>query len=152
MSGRRQAGFISILPRSGLRFSSRAEIGLTPVLSMFKWLADTGSRRTAWFFLAVRNSNDVALRDEINEVANRNKQQFHTITLFSDPTDKCIEGTDFDCRGFLSVDVLKRYLGTSNYEFYICGPPPMMEATVKALAGWGCRRPIYTLKRSAPDR
>ncbi len=112
-------------------------IGLTPVLSMFKWLADTGSRRTAWFFLAVRNSNDVALRDEINEVANRNKQQFHTITLFSDPTEKCIEGTDFDCRGFLSVDVLKRYLGTSNYEFYICGPPPMMEATVKALAGWG---------------
>ena len=112
-------------------------IGLTPVLSMFKWLADTGSRRTAWFFLAVRNGNDVALRDEINEVANRNKQQFHTVTLFSDPTEKCIEGTDFDCRGFLSVDVLKRYLGTSNYEFYICGPPPMMEATVKALVGWG---------------
>jgi ferredoxin-NADP reductase len=112
-------------------------IGLTPVLSMFKWLADTGSRRTAWFFLAVRNGNDVALRDEINDVASRNRQQFHTVTLFSDPTEKCVEGSDFDCRGFLSVDVLKRYLGTSNYEFYICGPPPMMEATVKALLSWG---------------
>lgn len=112
-------------------------IGLTPVLSMFKWLADTGSRRTAFFFLAVRNGNDVALRDEIEEIANKNRQHFHAITLFSDPTEQCVEGKDFDCRGFLTVDVLKRYLGTSNYEFYICGPPPMMEAMVKALLEWG---------------
>lgn len=112
-------------------------IGLTPVLSMFKWLADTGSRRTAWFFLAVRNGNDIALRDEINEVASKNREQFRTVTLYSDPTVHCVEGTDFDCKGFLNVDVLKRYLVTSNYEFYICGPPPMMEATVKALLDWG---------------
>lgn len=112
-------------------------IGLTPVLSMFKWLADTGSRRTAWFFLAVRNSNDIAMRDEIRDVADKNRQQFHTVTLYSEPTSECIEGSDYDCKGFLSVDVLKRYLKTSNYEFYICGPPPMMEATVKALLDWG---------------
>ena len=112
-------------------------IGLTPVLSMFKSLAGSGSRRTAWFFLAVRNGNDVALRDEIIEVANSNKEQFRVITLYSDPTEHCVEGKDFDCRGFLNVEVLKRYLGTSNYEFYICGPPPMMEAMVKALLDWG---------------
>ena len=112
-------------------------IGLTPVLSMFKWLGDTGSRRAAWFFLAVRNGNDIALRDEIQDVVNKNKQQFHAVTLYSEPTDQCIEGKDYDCKGFLSIDVLKRYLKTSNYEFYICGPPPMMEATVKALLDWG---------------
>ena len=112
-------------------------IGLTPVLSMFKWLAETGSRRTAWFFLAVRNCNDVALRDEIQDAASKNKQQFHVVTLYSDPTDQCVEGKDYDCRGFLSIDVLKRYLKTSNYEFYVCGPPPMMEAVVKALLDWG---------------
>jgi ferredoxin-NADP reductase len=112
-------------------------IGLTPVLSMFKWLADTGSRRTAWFFLAVRNGNDIALRDEIRDAAEKNREQFRTVTLYSDPTEQCIEGTDYDCKGFLSVDVLKRYLKTSNYEFYVCGPPPMMEAVVKALKEWG---------------
>jgi ferredoxin-NADP reductase len=112
-------------------------IGLTPVLSMFKWLADTGSRRTAWFFLAVRNSNDIALRDEIRDVADKNRQQFHTVTLYSEPTDRCIEGRDYDYKGFLSVDVLKGYLKTSNYEFYICGPPPMMAAVVKSLLDWG---------------
>jgi uncharacterized protein len=112
-------------------------IGLTPVLSMFKWLAESGSRRTAFFFLAVRNGNDVALRNEIAEIANRNTQQFRAVTLFSEPTEQCVEGKDFDCKGFLTVDVLKRYLGTSNYEFYICGPPPMMDAMVKALVAWG---------------
>lgn len=112
-------------------------IGLTPVLSMFKWLADTGSRRTAWFFLAVRNGHDIALRDEIRDAASKNQQQFHTVTLYSEPTDQCIEGKDFDCKGFLTVDLLKGYLKTSNYEFYICGPPPMMEAVVKALLEWG---------------
>jgi ferredoxin-NADP reductase len=133
-------------PAGGFHLDSTSErpavfiaggIGLTPVLSMFKWLADSGSRRTAWFFLAVRNGNDVALRDEINEVASKNREQFRTVTLYSDPTEHCVEGKDFDCKGFLSVEVLKRYLGTSNYEFYICGPPPMMEAMVKALVGWG---------------
>jgi ferredoxin-NADP reductase len=112
-------------------------IGLTPVLSMFKWLADTGSRRTAWFFLAVRNSNDIALHDEIREAASKNSQQFHAVTLYSEPTIQCIEGKDYDCKGFVTVDVLTRYLKTSNYEFYICGPPPMMEAVVKALLDWG---------------
>lgn len=112
-------------------------IGLTPVLSMFKWLADTGSSRTAWFFLAVRNGNDVALRDEINKIVSSNKERFRSVTLFSDPTEHCVEGRDFDCKGFLNVEVLKRYLGTSNYEFYICGPPPMMEIMVKALLDWG---------------
>jgi uncharacterized protein len=112
-------------------------IGLTPVLSMFKWLADTGSKRTAWFFLAVRNSNDIALRDEIRDVADKNKAQFRAVTLYSEPTDQCVEGEDYDFKGFLNIDVLKRYLKTSNYEFYTCGPPPMMEAIVKALLDWG---------------
>jgi hypothetical protein len=125
-------------------------IGLTPVLSMFKWLADTGSRRTAWFFLAVRNSNDIALRDEISEIASKNRQQFRTVTLYSDPTEHCVEGQDFDCKGFLNVDVLKRYLGTSNYEFYICGPPPMMEAMVKALTDWGVPEPDIHFEAFGP--
>jgi ferredoxin-NADP reductase len=125
-------------------------IGLTPVLSMFKWLGDTASRRTAWFFLAVRNGNDISLRDEIRDAANKNRQQFHTVTLYSEPTEQCIEGKDYDCRGFLNVDLLKRYLKTSNYEFYICGPPPMMEAMVKALLDWGVPEPDIHFEAFGP--
>jgi ferredoxin-NADP reductase len=112
-------------------------VGLTPVLSMFKWLADTGSNREAWFFYAARNSGDIALRDEIRDIVESNKRQFHSVILFSAPTEQCVRGKDFDIPGFLTLDVLKRYLKTSNYEFYICGPPPMMESMVKQLTEWG---------------
>jgi uncharacterized protein len=111
-------------------------IGLTPVLSMFKWLAQSGSSREAWFFYAVRNNQDIALRDEIREVVATNPN-FYSVVIFSAPTEECVEGKDYDCKGFLNVDVLKRYLKSSNYEFYICGPPPMMEAVVGSLTDWG---------------
>jgi hypothetical protein len=104
---------------------------------MLKYLADTGSNREAWFFYGVRNSDDIALRDEIRAAVEKNKDRYHAVMVYASPTEKCIEGKDYDCQGFLSLDVLKRYLKTSNYEFYICGPPPMMEAVVKALLEWG---------------
>ncbi len=111
-------------------------VGLTPVLSMLKWLADNDSHRETWFFYAVRNSGDVALRNEIEGII-ESRSHFHSVIVYSSPTEECVEGRDFDYRGFLSVDVMKRYLGASNYEFYICGPPPMMKSVTAALAEWG---------------
>lgn len=111
-------------------------VGLTPVLSMLKWLADNGSHREAWFFYAARNSLDIALRNEIQEIVSRNSN-FHFVVIYSDPTATCVEGKDYDKKGFLTVDVMKGYLGTSNFEFYICGPPPMMKGVTTALAEWG---------------
>jgi uncharacterized protein len=112
-------------------------VGLTPVYSMFKWLSDTGSQREAWFFYAVRNSADLAMREDIRQIVNSNKQKFHSVIVFSAPTPDCVRGKDYDYSGTLTVEVMKRYLKSSNYEFYICGPPPMMEAMVKQLTEWG---------------
>ena len=132
-------------PKGGFCLNSESErpvvliaggIGVTPLLSMFKWLAQSGSSRETWLFYAVRNSHDIALREEVREVVARNNN-FHAVVLFSAPTEHCIEGTDYDRTGFLDVEVLKTYLKSSNYEFYICGPPPMMEKVVANLADWG---------------
>ena len=125
-------------------------VGLTPVLSMLKWLSDTGSNREVWFFYAVRNSQDIALRDEIHEIVNSNKNRFHAVTIYSAPTDTCVKGTDFDVTGFLTVDLLKSYLKTSNYEFYVCGPPPMMESIVKQLLDWGVPEPDIRFEAFGP--
>ncbi len=111
-------------------------VGLTPVLSMLKYLADTDSHRETWFFYGVRNGEDIALRDEIEEII-ENNSHFHSVIVYSAPTDECVEGKDYDATGYLNVDVMKNYLGTSNYEFYICGPPPMMDATTTQLIEWG---------------
>jgi uncharacterized protein len=111
-------------------------VGITPLLSMLKWLAHTRSSRETWLFYAVRNSRDIALLDEIREIV-ENNTHFHLIIIYSEPTGQCVKGSDYHCAGFLSVDVLRRYLKTSNYEFYICGPPPMMESIMRQLTDWG---------------
>ena len=76
---------------------------------------------------AARHGGEVAMTDEISAIVS-DHSHFHSVILFSDPSDKCVRGKDYDCEGFLSVDVLSQYLKSSNYEFYICGPPPMMDA------------------------
>ncbi len=111
-------------------------VGLTPVLSMLKWLAETNSNREVWFFYGVIHGDDIALRDEINAIISDNSH-FHSVIAFSNPTKKCVEGQDYDISGRLSVDVMKNYLKNSNYEFYICGPPPMMESLTEQLQDWG---------------
>jgi ferredoxin len=37
----------------------------------------------------------------------------------------------------VSVELFKKTLGSNNYDFYICGPPPMMESVVGDLKAWG---------------
>ena len=69
--------------------------------------------------------------------SSRVRSHFHSVIVYSDPTETCVEGKDFDFKGYLSVEVMKRYIATSNYEFYICGPPPMMKAVTGALIEWG---------------
>ncbi|AXS41665.1 2Fe-2S iron-sulfur cluster-binding protein [Breoghania sp. L-A4] len=111
-------------------------VGLTPLLSMLKWLADTGSHRETWIFQAVRNSDDIAMRDEIRAITDNNSH-FHSVVLYSQPTGTCVQGEDYDHTGFVTLDVLKDTLGTSNYDFYVCGPPPMMQTVTAYLRDWG---------------
>ncbi|MCR9280178.1 MAG: 2Fe-2S iron-sulfur cluster-binding protein [Rhodobacteraceae bacterium] len=111
-------------------------VGLTPVLSMLKALDDAGSHREVHFFHAARSGDDIVLCDEIREIAER-RNNVHYRVLYSAPTDACVEGRDYDCPGFLTVDVLKRYLASSNYEFYVCGPPQMMSSLTEQLRDWG---------------
>ena len=46
-------------------------------------------------------------------------------------------GRDYHHAERVSVDLMKRLLPSNNYEFYICGPPPMMTAMVDGLEAWG---------------
>ena len=48
-----------------------------------------------------------------------------------------VEGRDYHVGERVSVDLFKRTLPSNNYDFLICGPPPMMESIVKDLEEWG---------------
>ncbi len=111
-------------------------VGLTPLISMLNWLVTTRSQREIWFFYGVRDRSEHAMYEhmEMIRVANPNVRM---VTFYSHPTLICQQGIDYDIEGFVSVDVIKSMLETVDCEFYICGPPPMMELVTQGLEEWG---------------
>ena len=48
------------------------------------------------------------------------------------------------------MDLFKRLFPSNNYEFFICGPPPMMESLVKDLDDWGVPQSAVNFEAFGP--
>ena len=105
-------------------------VGVTPLLSMFNAIAETSPGREAWLFYAARTRADIAHEEEI-ERSRRQGRHLHVRYVLSHEQHR-------DClSGYLDPTLLDRELPSSDYDFYLCGPPPMMEALTSGLANWG---------------
>ena len=112
-------------------------IGLTPVLSMLEGIVEAGSGRETWFFYGVRNADDYVMRERLQEIA-RSHPNVHLQVCYSDPkAGEAPDGILFHHSERVSVDLFKRLLSSNNYDFYICGPPPMMKQLTSDLEAWG---------------
>ncbi|HCU88843.1 MAG TPA: hypothetical protein DGR97_02820 [Gammaproteobacteria bacterium] len=111
-------------------------VGVTPMLSMLNTLVDSGSRREVWFFYGVRHGNEQIMKAHLSGLA----AQYDNLRLcicYSEPREEEQEGVDYTYGERVSVDLFKRVLPANNFEFYICGPPPMMESITDGLKEWG---------------
>src|SRR5882757_3646171 len=111
-------------------------VGLTPMVSMMNAIIASGSRREVWFFYGVRNRDEHVMRDHFKEVE-RDHPNIHVQVCYSDPTDNCVAGADYHHAERVSVDLFKKLLPSNNFDYYLCGPPPMMSALFESLSGWG---------------
>jgi ferredoxin-NADP reductase len=111
-------------------------IGLTPVLSMLNMIVESGSTREVWFFYGVRNSKEQVMKEHLERLAAENSN-VHMCVCYSKPGDDDVEGRDYQYAERVGVDLFKRLLPSNNYDFYMCGPPPMMGTVVPALEEWG---------------
>ena len=111
-------------------------VGVTPLLSMVNAVAESGSGRVVWFFYGVRNGTEHAMRQQLDQIVDR----FPNVRLhvcYSRPREDDRQGTDYQEAGHISIDVVQRVVKVPNYEFYVCGPPSMMDSLVPALKDWG---------------
>ena len=112
-------------------------VGLTPVTSMLNSIIDSNSKREAWFFYGVRHGEEHIMKDHYARLEAEH-ENIHIKVCYSDPREGIDEeGRDFAHAERVSVDLFKRVLPSNNFDFYICGPPPMMESLVKDLGEWG---------------
>jgi uncharacterized protein len=111
-------------------------VGLTPVLSMLNAICESGSKREVWFFYGVRNGAEHIMKEHLTLISQK-YDNVHVRVCYSEQGDEEVLGQDFNVKGWVCVDLFKKELPSNNYDFLICGPPPMMNALTSDLKDWG---------------
>ncbi len=114
-------------------------IGITPMLSMLGWCLSEQPGRVVHLYYGLRNSDEHAFKAQLEQLANEHPH-FHLNVVYSRPTPNDVLGRDYQHAGHVNVDLLKANLLHGRHQFYVCGPPAMMESLVPALAKWGVPR------------
>jgi ferredoxin-NADP reductase/MOSC domain-containing protein YiiM len=111
-------------------------VGLTPMVSMLNAIVDSGKNRPTWFVHGTRNGIHHAMCKHMRRAAAGNDN----ITVhirYSQPRPEDVKGREYDSTGHVDVDLLKELLPNKDMDFYLCGPPPLMNSMLKGLWDWG---------------
>lgn len=111
-------------------------IGITPMMSMLRWCIAHQPQRAVHLFYGLRCSEDHAFKVPLEAMAAAHAAlQLHIV--YSRPGAADQPGRDFQHAGHVDIELLRRTLPHGRHQFYVCGPAPMMQALVPALADWG---------------
>ncbi len=113
-----------------------AGVGITPVLSMAREIAATGSKRETWFFFVCRSRSDYMLKEEVEALSAR-AENIRVHICYSRPGKDDVKGRDFHSEGRLNADVLKAVLPSNNYDYFMCGNGSFMKSMYEGLIAWG---------------
>ena len=126
-------------------------VGVTPLLSMAQTIAEMDSGREIMFFYGVRNGTEHAFKQDLEQLT-ENYDNLRLVVAYSQPTgdDEAFEGQTFQHVGRVDIELIKGYLQSTNYEFYICGPAPMMETLNQKLEKWGVAKQDIKMEAFGP--
>ncbi|TDD96881.1 ferredoxin reductase domain-containing protein [Flavobacterium cellulosilyticum] len=97
--------------------------GITPFISIFRDLHSKNEIGNNKLIFANKTKNDIILEEEFAALLGIN-----FINILSD------ENVEGYAKGQITKDFIQANSGGTNQFFYLCGPPPMMEAIEKQLA------------------
>jgi predicted ferric reductase len=117
-------------------------IGVTPMMSMLRTMADRDDRRPVLLIYANRTFEDVTFREELAELERR--LNLKVVHVLEEPPQAWTGE-----RGRLTIETLKRCVPApfDRRDYFICGPEPMMDAAEAALASLGVPMAKYHSER-----
>jgi predicted ferric reductase len=103
-------------------------VGVTPMMSMIRTLADRSDTRPVILLYGSRDWESITFREELEALKAR--LNLTVVHVLANPS----AGWTGD-QGFITADVFKRHLPPpyADHEYFICGPDVMMDAIEKAL-------------------
>ncbi|MGD9833629.1 MAG: 2Fe-2S iron-sulfur cluster-binding protein [Piscinibacter sp.] len=111
-------------------------IGITPMMSMLGWCIANQPQRLVHLYYGLRNSDEHAFKSALQEMA-ASHLALRLHVVYSRPLAADVPGQDYQHAGHVDVELLRRTLPHGRHQFYVCGPPAMMQTLVPALAEWG---------------
>lgn len=111
-------------------------IGITPMMSMLRWCIAHQPQRPVHLYYGLRNSDEHAFKPQLEAMAAAHPA-LRLQVVYSRPLEADVIGRDYQHRGHVDVELLRRTLPHGRHRFYVCGPPAMMQTLVPALAAWG---------------
>jgi predicted ferric reductase len=115
-------------------------IGVTPVMSILRTMRDTGDERPIVLVYGNPDVESITFGEELDELTE--VLDLRVVHVLDDAPD-CWSGES----GFVDRELLERNLPPDcrTYEFFVCGPEPLMDAAETALRDMGVSwRQIYT--------
>lgn len=121
-------------------------IGITPFLRFIEYFqANQDKFKRIYLFYGNKSENDIAFRDVIDTIGRNSNFKVVHVLSGAEAVGIGIE------KGFISVELIKKYVkeDLKFYDFFVCGPPVMMEKLEEAFVIEGLdMKNIYTEKFS----
>jgi predicted ferric reductase len=109
-------------------------IGITPLMSMLRYMRDTKADVDVLLLYANRTEKDIVFRTELDAIEAGEEPRLKVVHILSDPEPGWHGET-----GYVDHEKIGR-LVTGNLPeraFYVCGPPAMSTKVIEALLGMG---------------
>lgn len=89
--------------------------GITPFLSMARAIDDGTEDCALTLLYGCRNSAEIIFKNELDDIAQRNKK-FNVVYVLSDSDEDGYE------KGFIGADTITKYAPESKFSVFVCGP------------------------------
>ena len=109
--------------------------GVTPFICIFRYLQSRNAIGGNKLIFANKTKDDIILASEFEKLLGKN-----FINILSD------EKTDEYAHGHITEDFLKANVARFDQQFYVCGPPPMVDAIKKQLETLGVDKSAITVE------
>ncbi len=110
--------------------------GMAPIRSILAKLAEKGMPRKATYFFGARGKKDLFYTEELRELEKK-YPNFKYVPALSDPNPA--DGWNGDVG--LITQVVEKHIGDGTHsEAYLCGPQPMIDASLRVLTGKGMKK------------
>lgn len=102
-------------------------IGITPFISMLRYMRDKGINNDVLLLWGNRNPQDIAFRGEMDQLG-KQLSRLQVVHVLSESA-----GWDGET-GFITAGLIQKYGGDlKEKEFFLCGPPIMMKLVLREL-------------------